>query len=205
VPGLPAAADDYLRLRKEMMATGMAAVRGDAAAMARMQAFAQAMGGEAGLDAHKIPNLNDLALAQKGDRAAIARLRVLRQQHHQDVGTRKGRTGLQTYSFVSFHPPLNKRAKRLQKMGARLVVPTRRWGPVMTAVMIVVYTIGTAAFAFLGAMMLFVIAMMIGLNLLFLTLWLSLIHWAFAQDWAANAQGFIKFVSDVVTAFRRMR
>ncbi|HWG51340.1 MAG TPA: hypothetical protein VN669_16685, partial [Candidatus Acidoferrales bacterium] len=81
----------------------------------------------------------------------------------------------------------------------------RRWGPVMTAVMVLVYAVGAVAFAFVGAMMLFVIAMMIGLNLLFLTLWLSVIHWAFAQDWAANAQGFIKFVNDVVNAFQRMR
>jgi hypothetical protein len=40
---------------------------------------------------------------------------------------------------------------------------------------------------------------------MFLTLWLTVIHWAFAQDWAANIQGIIRFVSDVVTAFRRMR
>lgn len=205
VTALQAASDDYLRMRKEMMITGMAAMRGDVAAMARMQAFAQAMGGEGGLDAHKIPNLNDLVLAQKGDRAAIARLRALRQGHQQEERSGKGRTSLQTYSFLSFHPPLNKRAKRLQKMGARLVAQGRRWGPIMTAVMVLVYAVGAVAFAFVGAMMLFVIAMMIGLNLLFLTLWLSVIHWAFAQDWAANAQGFIKLVSDVVTAFRRMR
>ena len=205
VTALQTASDDYLRMRKEMMITGMAAMRGDVAAMARMQAFAQAMGGEAGLDAHKIPNLNDLVLAQKGDRAASARLRALRQDHQQEARSGKGRTGLQTYSFLSFHPPLNKRTKRLQKMGAKLVAQGRRWGPVMTAVMVLVYAVGAVAFAFVGAMMLFVIAMMIGLNLLFLTLWLSVIHWAFAQDWAANAQGFIKFVNDVVNAFQRMR
>ena len=199
------AVDDYLRMRKEMMVTGMAAMRGDAAAMGRMQAFAHAMGGEAELDLHNIPNLNDLVLAQKGDRAAIARMRAARQQHQQQQSTGKGRTGLQTYSFLSFHPPLNKRTKRLQKMGAKLVTQGRRWGPVMTAVMVLVYAVGAVAFAFVGAMMLFVIAMMIGLNLLFLTLWLSVIHWAFAQDWVANAQGFIKFVNDVVNAFQRMR
>jgi len=132
-------------------------------------------------------------------------MRAARQEHQQQQSTGKGRTGLQTYSFLSFHPPLNKRTKRLQKMGAKLVTQGRRWGPVMTAVMVLVYAVGAVAFAFVGAMMLFVIAMMIGLNLLFLTLWLSVIHWAFAQDWAANAQGFIKFVNDVVNAFQRMR
>jgi Zn-dependent protease with chaperone function len=205
VPAEPATADDYLRMRKEMLGTWMAAMRGDVASMAKVQAFAQSMGGQAELDLHNIPNLNDLVLAQKGDRAAIARLRALRQQDQQKERTGKGRTGLQTYSFLSFHPPLNKRAKRLQKMGARLIAPGRRWGPVATVIMVVLYAILVPLFAVAGAAMLAAIAMMIGLNLLFLTLWLSVIHWAFGQDWAANAQAFIKFVSDVVTAFRRMR
>lgn len=199
-----ASADEYVRLRKEMIATGMAAMSGDAAAMARMQAFAQAIGGQAELDLHNMPNLNDLALAQKGDRAAIARLRAAQQQHRQQHGgPAKGRTGLQTYSFLSFHPPLSKRAKRLQKMGASLIAPKRRLGPVLMVLAVVLYAIVIPVMALAAAAILTVIVMMIGLNLLFLTLWLSVIHWAFAQDWVANAQGFMKFVNDVVTAFSR--
>jgi len=47
--------------------------------------------------------------------------------------------------------------------------------------------------------------MMIGLNLLFLTLWLTVIHWAFGQDWVANFNGFMKFVNDVVAALNKLR
>ncbi|MGE5322756.1 MAG: M48 family metalloprotease [Actinomycetota bacterium] len=202
---VPAGADEYLRLRKEMMATGMAAMTGNAAAMARMQAFAQAMGGQAALDLHNIPNLNDLALARKGDRAAIARLRAARQQQQQHGGPAKGRTGMQTYSFLSFHPPLSKRAKRLQKMGSSLAAPRMHWGPVATVVAVVLYAMVIPVMALAAAAMLTVIVMMIGLNLLFLTLWLSVIHWAFAQDWVANAQAFMQFVNDVATALQRMR
>ena len=53
------------------------------------------------------------------------------------------------------------------------------------------------------AMMLLVIAMIIGLNLVVLSLWLAVIHWAFAQNWAENFQGFMRFVNDVVTALRK--
>lgn len=196
--------EDYLRLRKEMMATWMMAMRGDAASMARVQAFAKAMGGQAELDLHNMPNLNDLALAQKGDRAAIARLRAAQQQHRQQHGgPAKGRTGLRTYSFLSFHPPLSKRAKRLQKMGASLIAPKRRLGPVLMILAVVLYAIVVPVMALAAAAILTVIVMMIGLNLLFLTLWLSVIHWAFAQDWAANVQAFMKIVNELVTAFSR--
>lgn len=197
---------EYIRLRKEMVATGMAAFAGNPAAMARMQAFAQAMGGDAEMDLHQIPNMNDLLLARQGDRAAIARLRAQRQQYRQEHGgTAKGRTGLQTHSFLSFHPPLDKRAKRLNKMGASLVAPAHKWGPIMMVFMTLIYAIGAVAFTFAGAMMLFVIAMMIGLNLLFLTLWLSIIHWAFAQNWSANFEAIGKVIGQIINAFSNRR
>jgi Zn-dependent protease with chaperone function len=199
--------NEYLRLRKEMTATGMAAFSGNPAAMARMQAFAQAMGGDAEMELHNIPNVNDLLLARQGDRAAIARLRTQRlQQRQQQPGSpNKGRTGLQTHSFLSFHPPLDKRAKRLNKMGARLVAPGRNWGPIMTVFMALIYAIGAAAFTFLGAVMLFLLVLMIGLNLLFLTLWLSVIHWAFAQDWNANFEAIGKVIGQIINAFSNRR
>lgn len=203
-PASAQSTDDYARLRKEMMATWMMAMRGDAASMARVQAFAKAIGGQAELDLHNMPNLSDLALAQKGDRAAISRLRAAQQQHRQQHGgPAKGRIGLQTYSFLSFHPPLSKRAKRLQKMGASLIAPKWRLGPVMMVLAVVLYAMVIPVMALAAAAMLGVIVMMIGLNLLFLTLWLRVIHWAFAQDWVANAQAFMKVVNEVVTAFSR--
>src|SRR5262249_18814564 len=117
---------DYARLKQEVIATGMAAVRGDTAAGARMQSFLETMAKEHGVDAASvhIPNIADMLAAQRGDRAALARLRAVRQQD-QAARPRHGQSGLQTHSFVSFHPPLNKRAKRLARMGAQLVAPER--------------------------------------------------------------------------------
>ena len=199
--------NEYLRLRKEMIATGMAAFNGNPAAMARMQAFAQAMGGDAELELHNIPNINDLLLARQGDRAAIARLRAQSLQHRQqEPGVpNKGRTGLQTHSILSFHPPLEKRARRLNKLGARVVVSGRKWGPIMTVFMTLIYAIGAVAFTFVGAVMVFAIALMIGLNLLFLTIWLSVIHWAFAQDWSANFEAIGKVIGQLINAFNSRR
>jgi hypothetical protein len=117
----------------------------------------------------------------------------------------KGRTGLQTHSFVSFHPPLEKRAKRLNKMGASLIVAGKKWRPIMRVFMTLIYAVGAVAFTFLGAMMLFAITLMIGLNLLFLTIWLSVIHWAFAQDWGANFAAISKVISELVNAFNNRR
>ena len=90
-------------------------------------------------------------------------------------------------------------------MGARVVVSGRKWGPIMTVFMTLIYAIGVVAFAFLGAMMLFVIALMIGLNLLFLTIWLSVIHWAFAQDWPANFEAIGKVIGEIINAFNNRR
>jgi Zn-dependent protease with chaperone function len=196
---------DYGQLRKEMMMTAMAAATGNAQAVARMQAFAQAMGANSDLGLHSMPNPNDILLAQRGDRAAIARIRALRQDRQQQGQPRHGKSGLQTHSFLSFHPPLSKRAKRLEKMGATMVAPTRHSGVGLKIFAAILYLIVIPLMVVAGAMMLLVIAMMIGLNLLFLTLWLTVIHWAFAQDWVAIFQGVVKFVSDLITALSKAR
>jgi hypothetical protein len=46
---------------------------------------------------------------------------------------------------------------------------------------------------------------MIGLNLLFLTLWLSVIHWAFAQDWPAIFRAVAGLVQEVAGAVNKNR
>jgi Zn-dependent protease with chaperone function len=195
---------DYARARREMMATVMAAATGNADAVARLQAVAQA----AGMDSaalHDIPNLNDLMLAHSGDRAALARVRMQRQSRQRQQGeVQSGHAGLQSVSFISFHPPLEKRAKRLQRMGAQLAASSRRRGSVAGKILLaVLYAILIPLMVTAGVLMLFVVAMMIGLNLLFLALWLAVIHWAFAQDWAAAARAFMAFVQDVTAALNR--
>ncbi|HYL92595.1 MAG TPA: M48 family metalloprotease [Alphaproteobacteria bacterium] len=200
-----ATATDWPTVRQEMMSTAMAAATGNPQAAVRMQAFALAMGGDPGMGLPSMPNPNDILLAQKGDRAAIARIRALRQEHQQSGRPRHGQSGLQTHSFLSFHPPLAKRAKRLQKMGATMVAPGRGYGWGLRVFLFVLYAIIVPLMVVAGGLMLVVIAMMIGLNLLFLTLWLTVIHWAFGQDWIANFQGMIKVGSDIITALSKIK
>ena len=196
---------DFASARREMMSLAMAAATGNADAVSRLQTFAGAMGMDPAV-LHNMPNLNDLMAAQRGDRAALARVRMQRQSRQRQQGeTRSGQTGLQQVSFVSFHPPLNKRAKRLQRMGARLAAPSRHGGVGTKIVISVLYLILGPLLLAAGVMMLFVVALMIGLNLLFLALWLAVIHWAFAQDWPAIFNGFMKFVQDVSAAFNQRR
>jgi Zn-dependent protease with chaperone function len=196
---------DFASARREMMSLAMAAAMGNADAVSRLQTFAGAIGMDPSV-LHNMPNLNDLMAAQRGDRAALARVRMQRQSRQRQQGeTRSGQTGLQQVSLVSFHPPLNKRAKRLQRMGARLAAPSRHGGIGTKIVIAVLYFILGPLLLAAGVMMLFVVALMIGLNLLFLALWLAVIHWAFAQDWPAIFNGFMKFVQDVSAAFNQRR
>jgi Zn-dependent protease with chaperone function len=170
---------DYARLKQEMMATGFAAFRGDAQAAERMQAFAQAMAAAHGEDAASvhIPNFADLAAARRGDRAAIARLQAAKGQQSAQRQAKSGQTGLQAQSFLSFHPPLKKRLKRLERMGAHLQADVHhKAGMGGRLVIAVVMLIIAPLLAVAAGLMLVVIAMMIGLNLLFLTLWLAAIH-----------------------------
>lgn len=207
VPSIGGAADPqpWFRIRKEMMATVMAAASGDTAAAARMQAFMQAMGGPSAFGLQGMPNFKDVLLAQRRDRAARARLRMLRRSSHDEGPPKRSRAGLQAYSFVSFHPPLEKRARRLQRMGAHLEAPARRGSIAGKIMLAILYLILGPLMVAAGAVMLMVIAFMIGLNLTLLALWLTVIHLAFAQDWGRNIQAFVNFVQQVSSAFQKNR
>jgi len=177
----PAAAppQDYLAMRREMLATGLAFARGDQQAIARMQAMAQVMGGAQAMGLHAMPNPADIIAAQKGDRAAMARLHALRETNQPQRGGRRGQSGLQIQSMLSFHPSLKKRAKKLQRMGSHLIAPERKTGAVLVIFMTVLYLIIVPLLTVAAGLMLVVIAMMIGLNLMMLALWLTAIHWIF--------------------------
>ncbi len=182
-PGTPpagAGAPDYAVLRNEIKATAMAAFRGDEQAIARMQAMAAAMGEKADFDLQAMPNPADIMAARRGDRAAMARIAQLHQTHStQQKRSTGGQSGFQLQSALSFHPSLVKRAKRLQKMGSHMIAPVRAGGWVLTVFMTLLYVIIVPLLSVAGVLMLFVIAMMIGLNLMVLGLWLTVIHWIF--------------------------
>jgi len=175
------AAGDVSALRKQMAGTWMAAMRGDQQALARMQAIAAAMRDDPDLKMHDMPNVADILAAQKGDRAAMMRIAQQHQAARQQQGstTKRGQSGLQIASFLSFHPPLKKRAKRLERMGSHLLAPERKTGWVFKIFATVLYLIVVPLLAVAGVLMLMVIAMMIGLNLMMLMLWIAAIHWLF--------------------------
>jgi len=177
-PGGPVAANDWPSVRLQLISTVKAAATGDQRAIARMQAIAAAMGERLPVGIGAIPNFADLQAARHGDKAAIARLQQLGQSRPQGQ-PKRGQAGLQMQSFVSFHPPLARRAKRLQKMGARMMAPVRAGGLGLKIFMAVLYLIVVPLLAVAGVLMLFVIGMMIGLNLMMLALWLTAIHWIF--------------------------
>jgi hypothetical protein len=170
---------DYAQAKKEMMAVGLAAVGGDPQAAARVQTFIRTMAEAHGEDAASlhIPNLVDVAAARRGDRAAITRLQAANRQQSASRQAKSGQTGLQTQSFLSFHPPLKKRLRRLERMGAHLQADVhRKMGARGRLVVGVLMLIFAPLLALVAGLMLVVIAMIIGLNLLFLTVWLAVIH-----------------------------
>jgi Zn-dependent protease with chaperone function len=169
------AANDWPSVRQDMLSTVQAAAAGDPHAVARMQAIAEMMGGRLPVGIHAMPNFADLQAARQGDKGAIARL----QQTRQEGQPRRSQSSLQMQSFVSFHPPLVKRAKRLQKMGSHMIAPVRAGGAVLTVFMTLLYAIIVPLLTAAGVLMLIVIGMLIGMNLMLLAVWLSVIHWIF--------------------------
>jgi Zn-dependent protease with chaperone function len=175
--GLPAgvAENDWSSVRQEMITTFKAATSGNPHAAARLQAMGEMMG-------ERLPgglgelNFADLEAARHGDKAAIERLKQA-QQTRRPAQPRHSQSGLQ--SFASFHPPLVKRAKRLQKMGSHMIAPVRAGGWVLTVFMTLLYAIIVPLLTVAGGLMLLVIGIMIGMNLMLLAVWLTAIHWFF--------------------------
>ncbi|HKD15911.1 MAG TPA: M48 family metalloprotease [Candidatus Angelobacter sp.] len=169
-PGTPPTEADFARGMAEFRQTQLAAMRGDAQAINRLMVVGKAMGAFTG----DIPNPADIIAAQRGDQAAIARLRA-RHEEKPHLQT----TGLQAQSMLSFHPPLKRRLRRLDRMGAHVEVATRKMGFGATLVMLVLWMIIGPLLLVAGGAMLVAIAMIIMLNLMFLGLWLMVIHGIF--------------------------
>ena len=173
-----AAGNDWPSVRQEMITTVKAAAMGNQQAVARLRAIAAMMGERLPVGLGELPNFADIEAASHGDRAAIQRLKQA-QQGTRQAQPKRGQTGLQMQSFVSFHPPLVKRAKRLQKMGSHMIAPVRVGGPVLTVFMTLLYLIIVPLLTVAGGLMLIVIGMLIGMNLMLLAVWLTVIHWIF--------------------------
>jgi Zn-dependent protease with chaperone function len=181
-PGAPAGAAttaqvtpaDVERFKAEMRQLQIAAMRGDMAAATRLVSFGKAMAAASGTRI-EMPNPADIIAAQRGDPAAIARLRV-----RHEAKPEMSNTGLSTQSMVSFHPPLKRRLKRLNRMGAHIAMGKRQMGAGAIIFMTVLFLIIGPLMLVAAAGILVVIAMMIMLNLIFLGMWLAIIHGIFA-------------------------
>jgi Zn-dependent protease with chaperone function len=176
--GASIGASDWPSVRQEIITTVKAAATGNPQAMARLQKMATMMGERLPVGLGELPNFADLAAARHGDKAAVARL-MQAQQGRRQAQPRRSQSGLQMQSFVSFHPPLAKRAKRLQKMGSHMIAPVRAGGWVLTVFMTLLYAIIVPLLTVAAGLMLIVIAMLIGMNLMLLAVWLTAIHWFF--------------------------
>jgi len=164
---------DWPSVRQEIITTVKAAAMGDQRAAARLQAIAEMMGERLPVGLGELPNFADVEAARHGDRAAIERLKLAQLP----AQPKRSQSGLQ--SFASFHPPLVKRAKRLQKMGSHMIAPVRAGGWVLTVFMTLLYAIIVPLLTVAGGVVLIVIAIMIGMNLMLLAVWLTAIHWFF--------------------------
>lgn len=165
---------DVERFKAEMRQLQMAAMRGDMAAATRLMSFGKAMAAATGTRI-EMPNPADIIAAQRGDPTAIARLRV-----RHEAKPEMANTGLSTQSMVSFHPPLKRRLKRLNRMGAHIAMGKRKMGAGALIFMTVLFLIIGPLMLVAAAGILVVIAMMIMLNLIFLGMWLAIIHGIFA-------------------------
>jgi hypothetical protein len=173
----PASAGDWPGVRQEIMATVKQAMGGNVEAMARLQEMSRIAGRDPALSVLTAINPADAIAAMRGDPAAMLRIQQMKQFHEAAQPKRREQGKMQ--SFASFHPPLVKRAKRLQKMGSHMIAPVRAGGWVATVFMTLLYLIIVPLLTVAAGLMLIVIAMLICMNLMLLAVWLMAIHWFF--------------------------
>ena len=173
-PGSPA---DFAAVFRDFMATQRAAFSGDAQALARLRSARQALSTLDPALASQMPDPADLMAARQGDRAAIARLRILHRASgsiaSEGAATDES-SGMSSITFLGFHPSLKRRLKRLDRMGARadLGVADRKMS-IVTAIFSLIFA---PFFVALVALFLLLIAIMILSSLTFLVIWLVFIH-----------------------------
>jgi Zn-dependent protease with chaperone function len=176
----PAGVADLRAMTKELMATQQAAIAGDAQAVARMTAFSQAAAAALGPEASaKLPNFADVFAARRGDAAAIARLIAAERNRRAaeepaPVKESESSSGETSGGFVGFHPSVERRLKRLQRMGAHVDLERAGRGA---------WVVGLALGVILGPFLLaaaglslLLIAVMAMASLTFLVVWLAFIH-----------------------------
>lgn len=165
---------------QEILATAQAAMAGDTQARARMMAFRQAAAEALGKNPDELPNLEDIAAAERGDKAAIEHLAQLGNQMKasQAVGGDSPEVTQDSSSnFAGFHPSLKRRLKRLDRMGAHVELEAGD-GKTWIVVAVLAVLLGPFALAALGLLLL-LIAVMMMTSLAFLAIWMAFIYQIF--------------------------
>ncbi len=167
-------------ITEEIMATSFAAVAGDAQARARMMAFRQSAAVALGKNPDELPSFEDIAAAQHGDKAAIARLAQFgraMQANQAKNGDSQQASGDSSSGFAGFHPSLTRRLKRLDRMGAHVALEGndhKAWFIVVALALL----LGPLALAAV-VLLLLLIAIMMMSSLAFLAIWMVFLHQIF--------------------------
>ena len=85
------------------------------------------------------------------------------------------------------------------------MAPEKHYGVGLKIFVFVLYLILVPLMVAAVVVTLGAVALIVMFNLLFLGIWLSVVHWAFGQDWSGNFHGFVKFVDDILRAFSKHR
>lgn len=168
---------------KEFAAVSRAAIAGDQNAAARVARFRQAAASAFGIPVEEIPDLADVAAAQRGDATAARHLMEFARKYggaeEQRDSNSSSSTSDSSSVFLSPHPSLKRRLRRLDRMGAHLALGSEdRKSWIILAVLLLIL----APFALAAvALLLLLIAVMTMASLVFLTIWLALIHQVFVM------------------------
>jgi Zn-dependent protease with chaperone function len=175
-PTSSAAANPQL-LMGEIFATGRAAMAGDQNAMARMMAFREAAGTAFGVPAEQLPTLEDIVAVQRGDWAALERLKNLGMKGTSTAeapAKSQPSAGSSSIAFAGFFPSLERRLKRLDRMGAHVELEA---GSGKTWIVIAALSLFLGPFALAAvALILILIAVLTLASLAFLAIWMAFIH-----------------------------
>ncbi|HEU5409956.1 MAG TPA: M48 family metalloprotease [Candidatus Acidoferrales bacterium] len=165
---------------QEIFLANRAAMAGDQQARARMMAFRQAAATALGKNPDELPNFEDIAAAQHGDKAAIARLaQFSRVMNANQETTRDSQSAPENEGsgFAGFHPSLKRRLKRLDRMGAHVELEADDRKPLLF-IAVLALLLGPFALAAV-ALLLLLIAIMMMSSLAFMAIWMAVIHQIF--------------------------
>ena len=178
----PAVPINFPAMQGQLSETMRAAFAGDAQAMDRLRSLYQNVAAVDPAFAAEFPNPDDLIAARRGDVAAAMHLRANRSKRSsqpagQSQAAEGGSSSPSAMSIVGFHSSLQRRLKRLARMGAHpdLEAPDRKG----SIVVFVIYAIFAPFGLLIAAGILLVIAIMTLMSLTFLLVWLAFIHKAF--------------------------